>query len=92
MKYHQLSCLEMICFIEQSLSAFSYLQSIKVAHCDIKPQNILISDLNQFTIKVCDIGSAKHLSQSSQQSSLTGVTGVIAESVFRRYPSCRRRC
>ncbi|KAF2707739.1 hypothetical protein K504DRAFT_470107 [Pleomassaria siparia CBS 279.74] len=43
----------------QMLSALSYLHRMKVTHRDIKPDNILISDLDPFTIKISDFGLSK---------------------------------
>jgi serine/threonine protein kinase len=37
-----------------------YLNSISIAHRDIKPQNILVDDSN-WKLIICDFGSAKKL-------------------------------
>jgi serine/threonine protein kinase len=37
-----------------------YLQSIKISHRDMKPQNILVND-NNWKLLICDFGSAKKL-------------------------------
>lgn len=46
----------------QMLEAFSYLQTLSIAHRDIKPDNILL-DL-QGQVKVCDFGLAKTINQT----------------------------
>ncbi|CAD8190784.1 unnamed protein product [Paramecium pentaurelia] len=50
--------------IDQTLNALSYLQRKHIAHCDIKPANILVMELNPTYYKICDVGSSKH--QSSE--------------------------
>jgi serine/threonine protein kinase len=43
----------------------AFLQQKKIAHCDIKPENILISDLEALEPKICDIGCGKIISSSN---------------------------
>ncbi|CAD8166608.1 unnamed protein product [Paramecium pentaurelia] len=45
--------------IDQILSALAYLQQQKIAHCDIKPQNILVMQTNPVVYKICDFASSK---------------------------------
>ena len=53
-----------------------YLREKKIAHRDLKPQNILIKD---GIIKLCDFGFAKQLSASTQfMNSIRGTPLYIA--------------
>ncbi|CAK57428.1 unnamed protein product (macronuclear) [Paramecium tetraurelia] len=45
--------------VDQMLSALAYLQKQKIAHCDIKPQNILVMQTNPIVFKICDFASSK---------------------------------
>lgn len=51
--------------MEQILNALASLEELHIAHCDIKPENILIVDEASLTIKLCDVGSCKVVSKES---------------------------
>jgi dual specificity protein kinase YAK1 len=46
-------------FIETVLKALCELEAKHIAHCDIKPENILIMDSKTYKVKLCDVGSCK---------------------------------
>lgn len=45
-------------FSRQILEALAFLEKKKIIHCDLKPENVLISDLERGTIKLIDFGSS----------------------------------
>ncbi|CAD8112548.1 unnamed protein product [Paramecium sonneborni] len=45
--------------IDQTLSALAYLQRNKIAHCDIKPANILVMQRDPIVYKICDVAQSK---------------------------------
>lgn len=51
--------------MEQILNALASLEELHIAHCDIKPENILIVDEASLKIKLCDVGSCKVVSKES---------------------------
>lgn len=50
---------EIIKIIDFLLHSFAHLEKNKIAHCDIKPENILILSKSTLTMKLCDVGSCK---------------------------------
>lgn len=61
--------------IDQTLNALAYLQRKNIAHCDIKPANVLVMELNPTCYKICDVGSSKH--QSSELIDAVGVFNIF---------------
>ena len=49
----------------QLLRGFAELEKENVAHCDIKPENILVIDQQALELKICDVGSSKIADSSS---------------------------
>ena len=50
---------EILDYLQQLVSAYAYLEERKLAHRDIKPQNIFVTSVNnRRTLKVGDLGSA----------------------------------
>ena len=61
---------ELINIIKQLSNALSFLESNKISHRDIKPQNILIFDNNIY--KIADFGEAKKIIYKNSQNTLRG--------------------
>jgi fused-like protein len=60
------------CVAAQLFSSMAHLHSLKIIHRDMKPQNILIAEKG--TLKICDFGFARALSQTTLV--LTSVKGT----------------
>lgn len=59
---YRLSLSLLVSIMEQILTALTSLEEINIAHCDIKPENILIMSRTTMTVKLCDVGSCKMVS------------------------------
>ena len=46
------------CFAKQILNALDYTSSLKVIHCDLKPENVLLVNPQKAVIKLIDFGSS----------------------------------
>ena len=62
---YRLPVQDLVSLVEQILAALASLEEINRAHCDVKPENILIMNSKTLAIKLCDVGSSKVLSQES---------------------------
>ncbi|KAG9306830.1 hypothetical protein G9A89_005731 [Geosiphon pyriformis] len=51
-------------FTAQLLDALTILNEARIIHCDLKPENVLLKNLESPTIKVIDFGSACHARQT----------------------------
>ncbi|GAB5365688.1 hypothetical protein AAMO2058_001079400 [Amorphochlora amoebiformis] len=57
-RFRGLSCNLIRTILKQILRAVSVLETAGIIHCDIKPENILLTSLTSATIKLIDFGSA----------------------------------
>ncbi|KAL1918652.1 uncharacterized protein VTP21DRAFT_2674 [Calcarisporiella thermophila] len=62
--FHGLSTNLVRVFTTQLLDALTVLNEAKIIHCDLKPENVLLKNLESPTIKVIDFGSACHVEQT----------------------------
>lgn len=56
-------------FTYELLKGLAYMHSLNIAHRDIKPQNLLISDKKE--MKICDFGFARQLKRAAGDEDLT---------------------
>lgn len=65
--------------MEQILASLASLEEINRAHCDVKPDNILIMNSKTLAIKLCDVGSSKVVSKESlEEATILGTVPFLA--------------
>uniref|UniRef100_A0A0N5BBM5 Protein kinase domain-containing protein n=1 Tax=Strongyloides papillosus TaxID=174720 RepID=A0A0N5BBM5_STREA len=70
--------------IHQILIALQYLHSQNVVHCDMKPENILLTSDSDFPqVKLCDFGFARIIGERSFRRSVVGTPAYLAPEVLR---------
>lgn len=69
----------MVVYLVQMLQAVEYLHNRRVLHLDLKPDNIMVTNLN--AVKIVDFGSAQSFNPLSlkQQDSRTGTLEYMGE-------------
>lgn len=66
------------------IDAFSDLENKKIAHCDIKPENILVMNAYTLEMKICDVGSCKLIdSQALDEATIQGTVPYLAPELVR---------
>lgn len=72
---------DVVCYLVQILQGVEYLHNRRVLHLDLKPDNIMVTNLN--TVKIVDFGSAQSFNPLSlkQQDAGAGTLEYLGQSV-----------
>jgi serine/threonine protein kinase len=79
---------EIVNILKQIVSALSYMEEKKIAHRDIKPQNILIFPGKIY--KVGDLGEAKKEDNESKEKTLRGSELYMSPLIYQRHKLNKR--
>lgn len=65
-------------YLLQILGALKHLHSKNIVHCDLKPENVLLSSDSDFPqVKLCDFGYARIIGEKSFRRSVVGTPAYL---------------
>ncbi|KAB7493727.1 Serine/threonine-protein kinase D1 [Armadillidium nasatum] len=78
------TCLFIIPSVNYILIALKHLHGQNVVHCDLKPENVLLSESTDFPqVKLCDFGFARIIGEKSFRRSVVGTPAYLAPEVLK---------
>jgi len=80
---------EIICILKQVVKGLSYLQKNKIAHRDVKPQNILIFPNNIY--KIADFGEADNINNIENALTLRGSELYMSPILYEGHKHCQKK-
>jgi len=70
--------------VTQILVALRHLHSKNIVHCDLKPENVLLSSDSDFPqVKLCDFGFSRIIGEKGFRKSVVGTPAYLAPEVLR---------
>ncbi|CAH8574621.1 unnamed protein product [Schistosoma margrebowiei] len=78
-------------FLQQLALALQYLKSKNIVHMDLKPQNILLTSINNPSLKLADFGFAQCIKETAKKNEVRGTLLYMAPEIFCDgfyHPSC----
>ncbi|KAF0310223.1 Death-associated protein kinase 3 [Amphibalanus amphitrite] len=75
-------------FIKQILSGLEHMHSKRIAHLDLKPENVMLLTRKHQQIKLIDFGLSKKIEPGQEQRHMLGTPEFVAPEIVNYEPLC----